>query len=320
MSCIKKIQLGLLLAAGAVLAWEFQHCQKQAGQLASVRAQTEAQKLELESRSQVLKALEDKNHELENAEQEAGNKRLLSLLRERNVAATAFREAASQAAGESSGLGQALAKVLDSPEQHQANQETRCAEMRAGLYQFFKLLNLSPEKQQQYIDLNIEKERRMSERLSALLQGRISLEEAERQRASDDAAHEQQCREALGDDGIKFLNGIADGMRTDAAKGMVGIIQANMGANPLTQAQMDQLQPLIKDQIVGMNMDDVELFRPRDAWTQYCLDRQQQVLAGAAAFLSPTQLETLKTIGAYDLANRQKQMDNRRTALGIKTN
>jgi hypothetical protein len=288
--------------------------------LAAVRAQTEAQKLELESRGKVLKALEEQNRDLEKSEQEAGNRRLLSLLRERNVAATAAREAASQAAGESSSLGQALAKVLDSPEQRQANQATRGAEMRAGLYQLFKLLNLSPEKQQQYIDLNIENERRMSERLSALLQGRMSLEEAERERASDEAEHEQQCREVLGVDGMKFLNGIGDGMRTDSAKRLVGTIQNNMGANPLTQEQMDQLQPLIKDQIVGMNMDDVELFRPRDAWTQYCLDRQQQVLAGAAAFLSPPQLETLRTIGAYDLANRQKQMDDRRTALGIKLN
>jgi hypothetical protein len=320
MSHIKKIQFGLLLAVGAVQAWEFQQSSRQAGQLASVRAQIEAQKLELESRSKVLEALEERNRELDKAEQEAGNKRLLSLLRERNVVSMVDRQAASQAAGESSGLGQALAKVLDSPEQRQANQETRQAEMRAGLYQFFKLINLSPEKQQQYVDLNIENERRMSERLSALLQGKMSLEEAERQRASDEAAHEQQCREVLGDEGMKLLNGIADGMRTDAAKRLVGIIQANMGANPLTQDQMDQLQPLIKDQIVGMNMDDVELFRPRDAWTQYCLDRQQQVLAGAGAFLSPTQLETLKTIGAYDLANRQKQMDNRRTALGIKLN
>ena len=119
---------------------------------------------------------------------------------------------------------------------------------------------------------------------------------------------------------MKFLNGIADGMRIDEAKRLVGIIQNNMGANPLTQEQMDQLQPLIKDQVVGINMDDVELFRPRDAWTQYCLDRQQQVLAGAEVFLSPAQLEILKTIGAYDLANRQKQMDDRRTALGIKLN
>ena len=318
MSHMKKIQLGLLLAVGAVLAWEFQHCQKQAGQLASVRAQTEAQKLELESRSKVLKALEDKNGELEKSEQAAGNKRLLSLLRERNVASTATREAASQAAGESQGFGQALAKVLDSPEQRQANQETRRAEMRAGLYQFFKLLNLSPEKQQQYMDLNIEKERRMSERLSALLQGRMSLEEAERQRASEVAAHAQQCREVLGDDGMKFLNGIADGMRTDAAKGLVGIIQANMGANPLTQAQVDQLQPLLKDQIVGFNMDDVELFRSREAWTQSYLERQQKVLDVATTFLTPAQVETLKTIGAYDLANRQRQMDDRRTTLGIK--
>ena len=318
MSHINKIQLGLLLAVGVVLAWEFQQSSRQAGQLASVRAQTEAQKVELESRSKVLETLKQRNSELDKAEQEAGNKRLLSLLRERNIVSMADREAASQAAGESSGLGQALAKVLDSPEQRQANQETRRAEMRAGLYQFLKLLNLSSEKQQQYIDLNIENERRMSERLSALLQGNMSLEEAERQRASDEAAHAQQCREVLGDDGMKFLNGIADGMRIDEAKRLVGIIQNNMGANPLTQEQMDQLQPLIKDQIVGMNMDDVELFRPRDAWTQYCLDRQQQVLAGAEVFLSPAQLEILKTIGAYDLANRQKQMDDRRTTLGIK--
>jgi hypothetical protein len=44
---------------------------------------------------------------------------------------------------------------------------------------------------------------------------------------------------------------------------------------------------------------------------------QQKVLNAAADFLSSAQLDTLKAIGAYDLADRQKQMAVRRAALGI---
>jgi len=42
------------------------------------------------------------------------------------------------------------------------------------------------------------------------------------------------------------------------------------------------------------------------------------VLNGIASYLTPAQIETLKALGAYDLAERQKQMMLKRKSLGIK--
>jgi hypothetical protein len=239
-------------------------------------------------------------------------------MRERNAFTMAASQSAAQAAGKSHAFGVALAKTLESPEHQQANDNSRRAEMRVGLYQLFKLLNLPPDKSEAYIDLNIEKERRQADRLSALLQGKITVDEAEHERASDEADHERGCREVLGDEGMNFLNGIAEGMRNDETKRLLGIIQDNMAGNQLNQDQRDRLQGLLKAEIVTINSDDVELFRPLDEWTQDILDRQQRILSEAASFLTPSQLDALKSLGAYDLAERQKQMAARRTALGVK--
>jgi hypothetical protein len=142
--------------------------------------------------------------------------------------------------------------------------------------------------------------------------------EAERERASDEAENERRCHEVLGDEGMTFLNGIANEMRNAEAKRLCGIIQDNMGANQLNQDQGDRLQALLKAEVVAINMDDLELFRPPQEWTQDILERQQRILREATAFLTPSQLDTLKNLAAYDLAERQKQMTARRTALGLR--
>jgi hypothetical protein len=158
----------------------------------------------------------------------------------------------------------------------------------------------------------------MAERLSALLHGTMTVAEAARQRDADEAEYEQQSREVLGDGGMDFLNGVAEGIRKGEAKRLAGIVQDNMGANPLTPDQSERLQALIKAEIIPIRMDDVELFRPPEEWTQYCLECQRKVLTAAADFLTPAQQETLKTIGAAVLANGQQQMAERRKTLGIK--
>jgi hypothetical protein len=139
-----------------------------------------------------------------------------------------------------------------------------------------------------------------------------------RQRDANEADYEQQSRAVLGDDGMNFLNGIADGIRNNEAKRLAGIVQGNMAANPMTPEQSDRLQALIKAEIVSVKMDDVELFRPPEELTQYGFERQRKLLTAAADFLTPAQLETLKTMGAAVLANGQQQMAQRRKALGIK--
>lgn len=102
------------------------------------------------------------------------------------------------------------------------------------------------------------------------------------------------------------------------AKRLLSAIQQNMGDNELNQEQSDRLQSLLKTEFCTLSFDDTDLFCPPEEWTQVISERQQNVLKGIAANLTPAQIETLKALGAYDLAERQKEMILRRTALGIK--
>lgn len=307
------MQVGLLVAGGVLVGWEFQQHRMQGRELASVQAQVQGRKQELDFRRRVLDALEQRDRELQETERRAGNQTLLSLLRERNAATLA---AQSNAATHT--IGSALAKVLVSPKHREADREYLRSDLRANLDQFFKLLNLPPDRINQYIDLQVEMESRKADRLSALLEGRMTVADALSERDKDATEWEQRRHDVLGDDGFAFYNGIADAMRTDEAKRLLGIIQQNMGGNTLGQDQGDRLQGLIKTEIVTISPDDVDLFRPPQEWTQIYLQRQQNVLAAAADFLTPDQLDTLKALGEYGLAERQRQMMARRTSLGIK--
>src|SRR6185369_2998222 len=313
-----KIHVGLILVGGLLAGWECRQALNLRAELAAVTAQVAAQRQELESGQQALKALEQRNREAKEAEERAGNQTLLSLMKERNAFSMAASEAAAVAAEKSHAFGTALAKTLDSSVNLQANEASRRAEMRVGLYQFFKLLNLSPDKREAYIDLNLDKERRQADRLSALLQGTMTVAEALSERAADEVENERRTREVLGDQGVSFLNGIAEGMRNDEAKRLLGLVQENMGANRLDLDQSDRLQELLKSELVTINMDDIELFRPPEQWAQDLLSHQERILSAATTFLTPSQVEALKAIGAYDLAERQEQMAARRTVLGIK--
>jgi hypothetical protein len=318
MNRFSKIQLGLLLLAAAIACWESLRAWHLHRELASVAASIQNQNRELASQQATMTALEQRNRELQETERRAGNQTLLALMRGRNAVTTAASEAAAQAAQKSHAFGFALAKALDSSEHRQVNEDSQRAQMRAGLYQFFKLLNLPPHQCEAYIDLNIQKERRQSDRLSDLLQGKMTVAQALQERDDDDTEHEQLCREVLGENGMTLLNGIADGMRNEEAKRLIGLIQDNMGANQLNQDQSDRLQALFKAEIVTIHNDDIELFRPPAEWTQEIIARQQRILNQATAFLSPGQLDTLKNLAAYDLAEREKGMAARRTALGMK--
>jgi len=111
------------------------------------------------------------------AERRAGNQTLISLMRERAAAAAAARSA-SQANSEAHSIGSALATILDNPDQQAVDRESMRNEMRANLGLFFKLVKLSPEKINQYIDLQIEKESRKANRMSALFRGKVPLADA----------------------------------------------------------------------------------------------------------------------------------------------
>ena len=68
---------------------------------------------------------------------------------------------------------------------------------------------------------------------------------------------------------------------------------------------------------MGLSLDNVDLFRPLDEWTQIVSDRQQNVVQGAAGFLSPSQLETFKELAALNLKQMQDQRTQQIKALGI---
>ncbi|HZL43084.1 MAG TPA: hypothetical protein VFD66_07365 [Verrucomicrobiae bacterium] len=309
-----KIQIGLLTAGIFLIGLQFQRHHRQAGESSVIENEVRSKARELESRQAVLAALEKRNGELLESERRAGNENLLSLMRE--------RAAATSAAQDSSGihsLGSALATVLDSPEQQEIDRENLRNDMKANLRLFFKLVNLSPEKIEQFIDLNLEMERRKANRMSALLRGNMTVADALAERDRDNLESDDRKRAVLGAEGCAFRESIAEGMRNDEAKRLLNIIQQNMGGNTLSQDQSSRLQGLLKTEIVGIPLDDTDLFRPPDEWAQIVAERQQNVLSGAAAFLSESQMETLKALTAVDLAQRRQEMVLKRKALGIRS-
>jgi hypothetical protein len=307
------MQIGALALAGLLAGWQVWQHRQQDGELASIREQARSAARELESRGPALEALKKQSQELQDAEVRAGNGRLLSLLRERNAVAME----ASQAA-QTHNIGGALRGILDNPDQQELERNYLRSQMRADQDQFFRLVNLPPDKIAEYIDMQVDRELRKAALLADLLHGKIPVTDALQERDNDELESQRRCREILGDQGCDFWNSIADGMRSNEATRLVGIIQQNMGDNPLSQEQNSQLQALVKTEIVPVNMDDIELFRPPEEWAQIYLTHQQNVLNGMIDSLTPAQVESLKTIGAYDLADRQKQMAARRTSLGIK--
>ena len=308
------MQFGLLAVGISLAGWECWRHVRQSRELAGVEAQVRSGEQVLASRQSALAAAEQRNREVVEAEGRAGNERLVTLMRERAAAARSGSESAAQ----THTFGSALASVLDSADQQQAEKNSMRDQMRANLDLFFRMTKLSPEKMEQYVDLEIDTKKRDSDRTAALLRGSLSAADALAQRDEDKRQQESQRREILGPEGTAFLDGIADGMRNDSAKNLVSAIQQNMGGAPLSQEQSDKLQGLIKVEIGAESFDNTDLFRPAAEWTQIVSDHQQDVLRGAAEFLTPAQMETLNGLVALDLAQRQKQWAQQRNALGIK--
>jgi hypothetical protein len=308
------MQFGLLAVGISLVGWECWRHVRQGRELAGVEAQVRAGEQELESRRSALTAAEQRNQEVVEAEGRAGNGRLLALMRERSVAT----KSASESAAQTHTFGNAFASVLDSPDQQQVEKNYMRDQMRANLDLFFKMTKLSPEKIDQYIDLGIDTKQRDSDRMAALLRGSMSVADALSQRDEDRRQEESRRREILGPEGEAFFESIGDGMRNDGAKRLAGAIQQNMGGAPLSQEQSDKLQGLIKAEIGAESLDNTDLFRPPAEWTQIVSDHQQDVVRGAAEFLTPAQMETLKGLVALDLAQREEQRAQQRKALGIK--
>jgi hypothetical protein len=313
---MRLIQFGVATAAVLIAAWQSGQHRQSASELGTVEAEAQAESQKIETRQDALAALQQRNSELVEAEQRAGNETLLSLMRER-AAATAVARSNSAAASETEGVGGALAKVLDSDGQQQVEREAIRNQMRAGMGLFFKLVHLSPEKTDQFIDLGVEIESRKARRTAALLRGDMALADAQRERDNDKEELESQQRALLGTEGSTFLDSIADGMRNDEAKRLANGIQQAMG-NALNDQQREKLQGLVKTEIVMIPLDDTDLFRSPDEWAQIVSEHQQNILRAAGDFLSAPQLEILRSLAALDLAARQQQMMQKRKSLGIR--
>src|SRR5581483_4863549 len=282
---------------------------------------SESQK-QIQSLQQQQNALNDQfaqlQHERDDATNQLGgllaeNAKLKSHSNERELLklrgeVTAASRAAAEAAAKTGSLGN---NSEPSQVDYQRNQT------RANLDQFFKMANLSPEKADQYVNLEVEMKRRQNERMTALLAGTLSVAEAVRQRDQDYQEQQDRRRELLGPDGWAALQSIADGMRNDTAKRLTGTVQANMGSNLLTQEQSDRLQSAIKAEVAANSMDDTDLFRPVNEWTQMVTDRQQHVLQAASEFLTPAQQETLQFLEGENLKLLLQQREQRRKVLGI---
>ena len=310
----RSIQILLLAVSGLLSAWQYHRHLSQSQELATVEAKVAAQRIELESRRAALAAAQETNAETLETERRAGNEMLLPLMRER-AAAT---QAASAAAAKTQGLGSTLAKALDDSDPSQVERDYQRNQARAQLDLFFKLTNLSPEKVDQYVDLEIEMNRRQSERIAGLLGGTLSVADAVKQRDQAYQEQQDQRREILVPDGWATLQGIADGMRNDAAKSLTSAVQANMGDNPLTPEQSDRLQSVIKAEVTANTMDDTDLFRPVAEWTQMVTDHEQHVLQVASEFLTPAQQQTLQFLEGENLKQLLQQHEQRIKALGIK--
>src|SRR5262249_39635299 len=154
-------------------------------------------------------------------------------------------------------------------------------QIRANLDQFFKLANMSPEKAEKYVNLELEMKQRQDARTAALLDGSLSVADAVRQRDLDNQEQQNQRRELLGPDGWDVLQSIADDMRNGTAKRLTSTVQTYMGDNPMTQEQSDRLQSAIKAEVAANSMDDTDLFRPVSEWTQMVTDHEQNVLQAA---------------------------------------
>jgi RNA polymerase sigma factor (sigma-70 family) len=225
------------------------------------------------------------------------------------------RVTALQAAAEATGKTQGSRNGADPS---QMDRDAQRSQTRANLNTFFKLANMSPDKAEQYVDLEVEMRRRQDERLAGLLQGTLSVADAVRQRDQDSQAQQDQRRELLGPDGWAVLQSVADGMRDSAAKILIGTIKANMGNNSLTQEQSDRLQSLIKVEVAANTMDDTDLFRPVDEWTRMIAEHEQRVLQGATEFLTPAQQQTLQFLEEENLKLMLLKRDQRRQAIGVK--
>ena len=220
--------------------------------------------------------------------------------------------AASQAAAD------AAAKTRSPRNNSEQSQvDIQRGQTRANLDQFFKMANLSSEKADKYVDLEVEMKRRQDARTAALLDGTLSVADALRQRDLDNQEQQDQRRQLLGPDGWDVLQSIADDMQNGVAKRLTGTVQANMGNNALTQEQSDGLQSAIKAEVAANSMDDTDLFRPVAEWTQMVTDREQHVLQAASEFLTPAQQQTLQFLEGENLKLLLQQREQRITALGI---
>src|SRR4051812_32427083 len=174
MTRMRIVQFGAVIVVALVACWQFGQHRRTASELAIVEAEAQAQSRKIETRQDALAALQQRNSELVEAERRAGNETLLSLMRER-AAAAAIARSNSAAAAETKGVGGALAKVLDSAGQQEIERESIRNKTRAGMGLFFKLVHLPPEKTDQFIDLEVEKESRKARRTAALLRGDMAL-------------------------------------------------------------------------------------------------------------------------------------------------
>jgi hypothetical protein len=314
MSLSNQIRIGLLAIAVVLAAWQYQWHQRQSREFERLQAELQSKQQEIEEHREPLAQAEEKYNALSDAERRAGNETLLSLMRER-AAVTKINSEADSDSGSDHG---SLAKLNAAASQQDVDQKAARDKMRADMHVFFTLSHLSAEQIDRYIDMQMELDQRKANRTSALLQGQMQLADALRQRDEDAREGDSRRKAIIGDEADIFLQSIAEGMRNDEAKRLLGAIQENMGGNALSPEQSDRMRELIKTEIASSPVDETDLFRSPEDLERFIGGHYQNVLNAAAEFLTPAQLETVKGLAAMDQAMKKDAMLRQRKSLGIK--
>lgn len=308
------IPLALLVIGGTVMTAQYRHHVQQRREWVAITTEVRAAKEELARSQAALAELERHNSELAQAERRAGNATLLSLMRERAATTQTLLDAELRARG----VVGAIALLSGNPEQRSLDRERIRNAVKANSLPFVKRRQLSPEKANEYIEVVTEYSCRQADLVAALLNEKIPFQEALRQRDANKQETDALLREILGDKVFDDLMSDSSKQRAEQAGMIIKEIQDNLGENKLTPEQSDRLQKLIKDELVNLQYDEIDYFRPLDEVQKAYDARQQAILAEMAPLVTPAQMEALKKEAADSLKGVERSWKNSRQALKIR--
>jgi RNA polymerase sigma factor (sigma-70 family) len=188
-----------------------------------------------------------------------------------------------------------LAKLFGSSASKELDEVKIRQDLRSKYTPFLQQLNLSSDDTGKFFDLIINNQMQKKDIFLKLLSGDLDAESGLQNRDAANAALAGQLTALLGESGYAQYNQF--NQDTEAATA-VNQLNAQLGKLALNAEQSSQVRALIQAQ-PEINADDIDLFRTREsleALYQSLVDRSQQQLQQASAFLSPEQFNAVSTI------------------------